>query len=158
MSPKSILKKPNTAQVGMRKHVHYNMKLNYKRTPSVSGINNPSIKNIHESSYFSSQTTRPSVKNELKRPKKQLRVNEKARSGIMSKNPKDHVVVKQNLMTKNAVKFCLSRVFRSLTRGSVDRSILQNPTLIRHNYQAFLNQGYSDNGKFRKIFEKSNLK
>lgn len=51
-SPKGILKKPSTAQVGTRKRVHYNIKLKSKHNSSVLDLNSPSIKSLEESSYF----------------------------------------------------------------------------------------------------------
>jgi len=51
MSPKGILKKPNTAQIGRRKHVHYNLKLRKKGT-SILELNNPPMDDISQSSYF----------------------------------------------------------------------------------------------------------
>jgi hypothetical protein len=82
-------------------------------------------------------------------PKPKIRPNEKARSGIMSKNVKDHVVLKPNLKNKNSFKFCTSKVFRSLTRGSVDRTLLHKPTLTQYQnyYGSKVFTGYSDTGK-----------
>jgi hypothetical protein len=51
-SPKSILKKPSTANVGSRKQVHYNLRIKYHKNPSVSTFNSPEIKDINQSSYF----------------------------------------------------------------------------------------------------------
>lgn len=47
------------------------------------------------------------------------------------------------------MKFCMSRVFRSLTKGSVDRTLLQKPTLNDYvrTLGPQLTQGYSDTGK-----------
>jgi hypothetical protein len=52
LSPKSILKKPNTAHAGSRKRVHYNLQMKFKRNPSSHEVNNPQIADILQSSYF----------------------------------------------------------------------------------------------------------
>jgi len=51
ISPKSILKKPNTAQAGLRKRVQYNLQLNIKKHIT-NEIEQPQSINMNESSYF----------------------------------------------------------------------------------------------------------
>lgn len=52
LSPKSILKKPNTAQGACRKRVHYDLQMKLKRKTSSHEVNNPQITDISQSSYF----------------------------------------------------------------------------------------------------------
>jgi len=77
-----------------------------------------------------------------------LRVNEKAKSGIMSKNTREHVVLKQDIKTKNAFKFLTSKVFRSLTRGTNDRELLRNPpsSYYKPTYTAYLDKNLNEKG------------
>ena len=68
-SPKGILKKPNTANTGTRKQVHYHMANLLRKRPSLKEINSPKIQNLEESSYFGNT------------PKTSLRSNARPQSG-----------------------------------------------------------------------------
>lgn len=52
LSPRSILKKPNTAKIGTRKQVHYNTISQVYKQPNSRQINSPTVKDMVDSSYF----------------------------------------------------------------------------------------------------------
>ena len=55
LSPQGILKKPQTAKIGMRKQVHYNnIEIRQNSSNWNNAIRSPKIENILESSYFRS--------------------------------------------------------------------------------------------------------
>jgi hypothetical protein len=109
--------------------------------------------------FSGGQTARQSTQLIFKK-KHKLRVSEKAKSGIMPKNSREHVVLKGNLKHKNTLKFCSSRVFRSLTRGTVDRDLLHKPpaSYYRQTYTKYLDNKLSNEGKFSIKFRPGNNK
>ncbi|CAI2365552.1 unnamed protein product [Moneuplotes crassus] len=111
MSPKGILKKPNTAQVGMNKRVHYPRKLNTSKDSSFH-MNNPQIENVSQSSYFNSvRTDRNNDPNsEANKLKRKVFKNAKQRQ---KQRKMDHCTLKHILQYKNAFKSYNTVLFRN---------------------------------------------
>jgi len=121
-------------------------------------INSPKAMNLQESSYFRHNSD---IKDKPKiflsaRPKENNRIYDKINNAMMVKsifwsilfiwysqnNSKYHLLLMNKIKSRNSLKFWMSKVFNSLTRGSFDLNLLKKPTFVKtiKTHSEYLNQ------------------
>ncbi|CAI2365254.1 unnamed protein product [Moneuplotes crassus] len=111
MSPKSILKKPCTAQVGHRKKVHYSRRLQSSGDHSVQ-LNNLRMEDMNQSSYFNSVRSGKNNDPNSSANKLKHKILQKAKERQKPRKI-DHCTLKQIIQYKNAYKSYNTKLFKN---------------------------------------------